>query len=239
MAPVAEALADRQGILEPFQNAFSIAGQIEELAETLRLHAAPPVILIGHSWGAWLSAMVAAALPSIIGKVLMVDAGPLIEEYATDMKATRLRRLSAEERREATGLEQAFTDGATTERSFARFGELMERADAFDPLPGPGPAVRFRPDIYRSVWPEGVHLRRSGELLRMCRAVRCPVVAIHGDHDPHPVDGVRVPLRDSPGGFRCHLLQECGHTPWRERRARDAFFTLLRGEIASPGTALR
>jgi pimeloyl-ACP methyl ester carboxylesterase len=59
------------------------------------------------------------------------------------------------------------------------------------------------------------------------------VVAIHGDHDPHPAEGVEKPLASVLGCFRFILLQNCGHQPWTERHARDAFYRVLEEELES------
>jgi pimeloyl-ACP methyl ester carboxylesterase len=51
----------------------------------------------------------------------------------------------------------------------------------------------------------------------MGKNIECPVVAIHGDYDPHPADGVRIPLSNVLKDFRFILLGKCGHVPWFER----------------------
>jgi pimeloyl-ACP methyl ester carboxylesterase len=57
------------------------------------------------------------------------------------------------------------------------------------------------------------------------------VVAIHGDHDPHPAAGVQEPLSATLAQFRFILLERCGHRPWIERQARDAFYEALEEEL--------
>jgi pimeloyl-ACP methyl ester carboxylesterase len=74
-------------------------------------------------------------------------------------------------------------------------------------------------------------MRQTGRLLELAHQIRCPVVAIHGDHDPHPAEGVRVPLLSVLQGFRFVLLDRCGHTPWVERHARERFFRALEEEL--------
>jgi pimeloyl-ACP methyl ester carboxylesterase len=76
MAPVARELAHDRGILEPLQTATSLEGQVEELRVTLASYTALPVVLIGFSWGAWLSYIVAARYPALVRKLLLVAAGP-------------------------------------------------------------------------------------------------------------------------------------------------------------------
>ena len=90
-------------------------------------------------------------------------------------------------------------------------------------------AVRF--DVYRSVWSEAESLRSSGRLLELGKRIRCPVVAIHGDYDPHPYQGVKKPLEEILTDFHFILLENCGHTPWIERGARETFFDVLKKEL--------
>jgi pimeloyl-ACP methyl ester carboxylesterase len=68
-------------------------------------------------------------------------------------------------------------------------------------------------------------------LLELAQLVKSPVVAIHGDHDPHPAEGVREPLSQNVNDFRFILLEECGHTPWIESNARDKFYVILKSLI--------
>jgi len=58
-----------------------------------------------------------------------------------------------------------------------------------------------------------------------------PVIAIHGDFDPHPAEGVEKPLAAVLNDFRFILLKDCGHTPWIERQARDVFYEALEREL--------
>ncbi len=81
------------------------------------------------------------------------------------------------------------------------------------------------------MWLEGKQLRQSGGLLALAKDIRCPVLAIHGDYDPHPADGVNVPLGQALKDFRFVLLEKCGHEPWKERAARGRFYEILKDEL--------
>jgi pimeloyl-ACP methyl ester carboxylesterase len=74
-------------------------------------------------------------------------------------------------------------------------------------------------------------LRRSGKLLKYGKHIKCPVVAIHGDYDPHPALGVQKPLSAILKNFRFILLKNCGHKPWVERQAKDEFYGILKEEL--------
>jgi pimeloyl-ACP methyl ester carboxylesterase len=70
------------------------------------------------------------------------------------------------------------------------------------------------------------------ELAAVGRNIHCPVVAIHGDCDPHPAEGIEMPLSSVIADFRFVLLERCGHHPWYERYAKEPFYAILKQEIA-------
>jgi pimeloyl-ACP methyl ester carboxylesterase len=233
MAPVAEKLSVRRGVLEPLQTATSVSGQVDELRGVLRDRSANPVTLIGHSWGAWLSLLLAARHPELVRKLILVSAGPFEEEYAVRLTETRLSRLLETERAEVRDLQKRLSDQAERDKAplFIRFGQLMSKADSFDALTEQNPAIEYHPETYEKVWNEAKEMRRSGVLLQMGVNIRCPVLAIHGDYDPHPAEGVRKPLLRILKDFRFEILINCGHTPWLERQAHDRFYEILESEL--------
>jgi pimeloyl-ACP methyl ester carboxylesterase len=90
-------------------------------------------------------------------------------------------------------------------------------------LPHKEELIRCNYRIFKSVWEDAHELRRSGKLLKLGKKVTCPVVAIHGDFDPHPFEGVKEPLSGVVKDFRFILLDKCGHKPWIEREAKERF----------------
>lgn len=229
MKPVAVELSKRFGVLEPLQTAKTIDGQIQELRETLERNACLPGILVGYSWGAWLSFIFAATHPMLVKKLVLVSSGPFEDQYTKGMMDTRLGRLDSEERQEAQRLLEQLN--GNDKCTLARFGQLMSKSDSYRPMPDYDCDVEIRQEIYQSIWPQAASLRKSGELIRLGDRITCPVVAIHGDYDPHPADGVRIPLQKTLKEFRFVLLKNCGHKPWIEVEARDVFFETLIGEI--------
>jgi len=232
MAPVAGELASERGVLEPLQTRDTLDGQIEELKTVLEQHADRPVTLVGHSWGAMLGYMLAARHPDAIDKLVLVCSGVYDEESAARIEPERLSRLSEADRKEVLSLIETLQgeDVPAKAAALARYGELISRADSYDNVTHPDEIVVFQPDINRKVWSEAHELRKRGELLEMGRSVACPVIAIHGDYDPHPAEGVRI-LSTVIKDFRFILLEKCGHYPWYERQARDSFYRILKGII--------
>lgn len=234
MAPVARELGADRGVLEPLQTAMTVGGQVDELAGVLTSLADGPATLVGHSWGAWLVLLTAGRFPELVDKLVLVACAPLREADAAAIMRTRLARLDEAEQRRVHDLmrQLAEADGPAKQAAMAAFGVLMTKADAVDPLPeAAGDGADCQGEIFRRVWAEAHALRKSGELLTLAGQVRCPVVAIHGEDDPHPSQGVREPLSALLPDFRFLLLPRCGHTPWLERQAREPFFRLLREDL--------
>ncbi len=228
MAPVAAELSSQNGVLEPLQTANSVDGQVAELKRTLEEHGRVPLTLVGYSWGAWLGFLLAARHPNLVQKLILVSSGPFEESYVPQIQQTRFHRLSREEKKEVEFLMGKLDKPG----ALSRLGTIFAQTDVYDPLPIMMEAeVDLRSDIYKSVWSQAVELRKSGKLLEAGKGIQCPVVAIHGDHDPHPAEGVQKPLAGVLKDFRFVLLDKCGHTPWIERQARDEFFRVLGEEL--------
>jgi pimeloyl-ACP methyl ester carboxylesterase len=235
MAPVARELSSRgHRTLEPFQTRATIQGQLDELKRVILRDAAPPVTLAGYSWGAFLAFMFTARNPELVGKLILISCGPFEDSYANRIMPARRSRLTPEQQSELDSLlKRLGEENENRDTTFARLGSLIAVADAYDPLPHEENGCNVRSDIYESVWNEFVPLRSTGRLLDDAARITCPVVAIHGDYDPHPADGVRLPLTRVLKDFRFILLERCGHCPWYEKHARDIFFEVLAAEMNS------
>jgi pimeloyl-ACP methyl ester carboxylesterase len=233
MAPVARELASDWGVLEPIQTATSLQGQVEELKAVLEKNGDLPAVLIGFSWGAWLSFVVAARYPEVAKKLVLIGSGGFEEKYAARIQEARLNRLGEAEKTEVKSLMEVLNNSQAKGQStaFARLGALFSKADAYDPVLHESEAIDYRADIFQSVWNNGAELRNSGKLLKVGKRIKCPVVAIHGDYDPHPAEGVQEPLSAILKRFRFVLLKNCGHRPWIERQARDIFYGILKEEL--------
>ncbi|VFQ46746.1 alpha/beta fold hydrolase [Desulfoluna butyratoxydans] len=236
MAPVARELSHQWGVLEPLQTALSLEGQVAELRSALLEHATCPVALIGFSWGAWLSVILAARFPELVNQLILVGSGPFLEADAAGIDAERMGRLTPEERAEVKGLLPDLKHPSARVRNevFLRFGRIFSKADAFDPMEGDKADIFCSADIFNAVWPEAAQCRRNGSLLTAASSLTCPVTAIHGDYDPHPADGVRVPLEKALDEFQFFLLPQCGHVPWKETQARAPFYDLLKKSLRRP-----
>lgn len=230
---LAQMLSDDYGILEPIQTMDSVDGQIEELRSILDQYAEWPIILIGHSWGAMLGYLFAAKHPTYVQKLIMVGSGLFDAKYAENIMQTSLSRLAPEKQNKLkelmTKLDKA--DGDSDEL-FHKLGNIMKEADSFDPINlTAGEIMQGQYHIYKTVWPEAARIRETGALLAAGKNINCPVIAIHGDFDPHPYQGIQLPLSKVLNNFDFILLNNCGHEPWNERKAKEQFLKIIRAHL--------
>ena len=232
VAPIARELSKVCGVLEPFQTAKTLDGQVEELRELLEEHADLPCVVIGWSHGASLSCILAARHPDIIGKLIIIGTTPFEEKHQADIARKRLSRLSEQERAEFFSLAAMMRDPANEKRSLAmaRLFRLVTKAESYALMPFEDDILEYQPDINESIGQEYRRLFDGNQLLRILPDIRCPVVAIHGDYDVLPAEGVNEPFSRLIRDYRFVLLEKCGHYPWYEEYARDEFFAILRDE---------
>lgn len=229
MAPVARELSRTRGVLEPLQTKDTIDNLTEELYSILNEYAQLPVILIGHSWGGFFSIIFADRFPQLVNKLILIGTGPFEDKYVPLIKETRNSRLTNEEKAEIKYLENELisNDPNTNIKLLERLGNLTSRADSNDPIPSNSEVVEYNPEIHIRVWSEAVEMRKKGKFLEMIKNISCPVIAIHGDYDPHPYEAVKKPLTKYVKNFEFVLLEKCGHYPWLERSAKDEFYQML------------
>ncbi|MGD9107636.1 MAG: alpha/beta hydrolase [Gammaproteobacteria bacterium] len=229
--PVAKELAKHSGVIEPLQTAKSVSGQVQELKDVLDQNADLPVVLIGHSWGAWLSFLLAVYYPNYVKKLILIGSAPFENKYAEAVMKNRMDHLNDEEKAQLNSVFKIFNDPESQNKDVSKFKRYVAEIDSYDPHFYEEDDQEFCLEIFRKVWSEAAKLRESGELLKLTEKISWPVVAIHGDYDPHPYEGVKLPLAAVLKDFKFFLLEKCGHTPWIERAARDKFYQILRDEI--------
>lgn len=229
VAPVARELSSMKGVLEPFQSETTLDGQVQELRAVLVEQGTTPVTLVGFSWGALLSFILTSRYPDLVKKLILVSCPPFIPEHAAAITQTRMKRLNTAQRTRVQALLANLSDSAVQNKNaiLAEVGKLLAHADAYDPANLPDEGFHCQYDVFCGVWDEACELRDKQVLLQMARGITCPVLAIHGDWDPHPAEGVNDPLTKVLPDFRFILLEKCGHRPWTERTASEEFYKTL------------
>jgi pimeloyl-ACP methyl ester carboxylesterase len=236
VAAIARELSKNYGVIEPLQTKNSISVLLLELDDAVTSHCGQPTTLIGHSWGAWLACLYAARYPGMAKKIILVGGGPFEPQYGGAIGKNRCARLSKMEALEFNALIAALDAPQTPNKDvlLKRLGELVVKADNFCPVELETDQIDCLPangDLYNAIWSEAAGLRASGALLETVAQITCPVVVIHGAVDPHPLEGVQVPLAKRIKDFTVYRLEKCGHTPWKEQYARERFFEIIRKEL--------
>lgn len=225
---VAKELSKNFGVLELLQTQKSVIGQINEVFNQLISISREPKIIVGYSWGAWLGFLFSSRYPKFVKKLILISAGSFIKKYNQDFMITRLGRLDDNQRFEANLILEQFANNDYSD--LQRFGELMTIADSFAYEKG-ADNCQINIEIFNLVWSEASALRDNGSLFKEADNIKCPVTAIHGDYDTHPVDGVEKPLKEKIDNFKMIVLKNCGHKMWKEKFARDEFYKILTNEI--------
>jgi pimeloyl-ACP methyl ester carboxylesterase len=234
MAPVARELGRTLGVLEPLQTKGSLHGQIEELRCQLASHADLPVVLIGSSWGAVVALFLAAGYKEMVDKLILVGSAVFDAANSSQIEARRLERLTRENRQryETITGEMERASGDKRRSLMKEWGEILFDTDVYDPLTRDLEVMEHQYEVLHSVWSDFVALRdQPGSLKSEFSKIGLPTVVIHGEYDPHPIEGIRPFLEDCLRRVRFHILPECGHYPWVEKRARERFFDILRSEL--------
>lgn len=233
MSLLAENLSSQVSVLEPLQTAMSIDGLMDELRKVLEEEADLPVSLVGSSWGAMFAFMFAAVHSSFVRRLILIGSGPFEASYAEQIRHTRLGRLPSDKRHRAEEVLaslESLSPGEMQQPLLELF-HLYNEADAYDPITLDTGLIGIYVDQHLAVWEEALEIRASGQLLQMAERIECPVIAIHGEQDPHPPEGVREPLSGRLKYFEFILLENCGHMPVIERQAREKFLEVLLQEI--------
>ena len=220
-------LARRHWVLAPLQRwsdtvPLSVAKHVEDLAEVAPEHA----ILVGHSWGAMLALSYTALHPARVRALALVGCGTYGDAereaykraFASCMNPERAAR-RAELRK---NLEQHRSE-LERDRLRAELAALAVEAMSYDGLTEPEAYARVDERGGRETWDDVLRLQREGIEPARFAAIRVPALMLHGDDDPHPGRLTHQTLRAHMPqleyvGFAC-----CGHEPWRERRAGEAF----------------
>jgi pimeloyl-ACP methyl ester carboxylesterase len=158
-------------------------------------------------------------------------------ESSKKVKAIRLGRTSKETLAEVQTLENQMSEATADEEQnklMARIADLEFDADIYDPLTRDLELMDTQVAINQRVWRDFVKLRDNGEeLKRMLSKIRSEVVVVHGDHDPHIIEGIYPFLQSCLPQVRLEWLKNCGHYPWIERAAKDRFYEILIQECQS------
>jgi pimeloyl-ACP methyl ester carboxylesterase len=234
-APLARGLADSFRVVEPWQRGSSeepltVARHVADLHELIGLLGSfTPPALVGESWGAMLALAYAVEHPDNAAALVLVGCGTFDLEARARMRAILDERMDGDQRRRLERLDEEVPDAdKRLEAKYAIIGSLHD-CDPLPPEDDPAAkAVPFDVRAHNETWHDMLRLQAEGVYPAAFAAIKAPVLMLHGGYDPHP----GKMIRDSLARYIPHLeyreFECCGHSPWRERAARDEFFAVLR-----------
>ncbi len=222
----AQELSERSksGIVEAIQSKYSIAELLEELYNQIVDHCDGQVSLIGHSWGAWLSAIFSERYPERVKNLILVGCAPLDSGFVSEIGARRVQNLSCED----AEIFQRLVRNEATDEDIRKIPTIFEKADNYCLINRElHKADKTDGDMHNRIWAEAAELRASGELLTKFKRIKSKIYLIQGATDPHPVNGVTIPLQKIGVPCETYVLEKCGHSPFMEKYAKGDFYRIL------------
>lgn len=219
-AGICRELSKKIGVLEILQSKNTINELIDEIVDVIKKHDCERIILIGHSFGAWLSFIFASAYPNYVEKLILVGSGLFDAMYYPQLvEAASVKVMPKEQLADVKAANQETQNIEYSPYTYCLAVDV------------PKDNVDFNEEQCRLLMSEIIPMRDSGKLLNLSQKIVCPVVAIHGINDPHIVDGIKIPLEKNLSDFKMHVLEKCGHEPWKEYYAKDKFYEILNEQI--------
>lgn len=217
------------GVMEALQSKYTINELVEELYAQIQENCCDKVTLIGHSWGAWLVALMAEKHPEVVERIILVGSAPLQDKYVSEIGARRLENLSEED----GAIFQRLVNKQATDEDMQKIPTIFERSDNYCLESRElHRADQTDSEMHNVIWSEAAKLRTDGTLLKIFERIKCKIYLIQGDIDPHPVAGVIKPLQEIGVPCEAYILEKCGHSPFMEKYAKEDFYRILLQIIA-------
>ncbi len=230
---LARLLSQRLTVIEPLQRRSGhIPLTVEQHVQDLAAIAPMPALVVGHSWGAMLGLSYAARHPAAVSKLVLVGCGTYDATVRAQMRDAIQERLGPAGRLRVADLELQVERGTATQRAAAlqQIGEIYTALETYEPAeddPDSAEVLPVDPEGHAQTWNDALRLQADGLEPQAFSHIRAPVLMIHGDEDLHPGSATRDLLRRYIPQLEYLSLKRCGHEPWRERYAREAFAHVL------------
>ncbi len=213
-----------EGVIEPLQSRYTIQELINELHEQLQYNTLLPITIIGHSWGAWLAILYAKQYPQEIKNLILVGTPPLDDKYVSLIMERRLMNLS---KSEATHFQELLQSSLP---SLEEIENLVYKSDNYSPILQcltNKYSLPLDDKMNQLIWHEATIMRSKGVLKHLISQLSCSIHIIHGENDPHPVEGIIVPIENCNVNYRKYILPNCGHSPFNEKEWKDRFYGII------------
>ena len=233
-APIAQGLAGSFRVLEPWQRGrgsepLTVARHVADVHDVVLSHGdGGRPALVGESWGAMLALAYAAEHAEAAGPIALIGCGTFDPAARARLRQVLAERTDENMKRQLDRLPENVP--SAEERLRQRY-KLTERLYVYEPIEGEEEGFKGPLDVraHEETWADMLRLQEEGVYPAAFAAIESPVLMLHGDCDPHPGRMIRDSLAPYLKQLEYHELNRCGHSPWKERFARDEFFDLLRG----------
>lgn len=230
LRPLAQIL-EKKGfsVLEPFQRAGSISEQIEELYALLVSQELRKTILLGYSWGAWLSILFTEKYPDLVERLILVSTPPFTSEESTIIAKRRLEKLDPVATVQVGELTNQLesSDKEIRTSAFRDLGRLFHQCDSYSLVTDKEYVLSYDVDIYHAVWSEAEERRISGAMEKSLGSLTVPLIFIHGNDDSHPSSAILSILKRLDLDVVYYEIPNCGHAPWLERFGQFRFLSII------------
>lgn len=189
-----------------------------DAAAVLRSETREPAVVVGHSWGGWLSLLVALVAPELVRAVVVIDAlGASGDGGLGEMGPELRRRLPEEVRREHEELEARLEGGEESDELALRSLRMLwpgyfATPDSAPPMPAD---LALRLDCLNGTMAVALEEISSGRFAKSLSALRVPSVVLVGAASPIPVAVGEDIARLCGGELR--VVAGAGHFPWVEQ----------------------
>jgi pimeloyl-ACP methyl ester carboxylesterase len=236
VAPLSRELGKQWHVFEPYQRGsggrpLTVATHVQDLDDLIREHCGGHhPVLVGHSWGAMLALAYAAEHPTTSAALVLIGCGTFSTGARAEFEARLDARLTPADRASIASVKQTETD---MDRRRAALGRLMTRVYGHDIEDVTDDVAAVDAMAHEQTWADMVRLQRDGVYPAAFAAIGVPVLMLHGEGDPHPGRLISEDLRRYVAHLEYQELPQCGHSPWLERQARQAFFKKVTAWIAA------
>jgi pimeloyl-ACP methyl ester carboxylesterase len=169
----------------------------------------------------------AAEHPGKAGPIVLVGCGTFDQAGRSRMQATIEERLDDELRER---VRRASTDATDPADQFIQTFKLTRRIFDFDPVDPYPDKQEYEPfdlKAHDETWSDMQKLQDDGTYPGAFAAIESPVLMLHGQYDPHPGKMIRDSLLPCLPQLEYREYERCGHSPWLEKSARDAFLSAV------------
>jgi len=214
-------------VIEPWQRVtgsipVNVDQHIQDLHELINEHCKTDnPILVGHSWGAMLALAYAAEYPETIKAIALVGCGTFDEVSRKRFKNTVEERKIDNFEEKLSRIENEVTDKS---KQMKLKYDLISKAYDVDLINDQSDLNQpFDYPSHKATWDDMMNLMTGGKYPQEFTRIKVPVAMFHGDYDPHPGKMIFENLRRFMPQLEYFEFKDCGHSPWKEKFARNDF----------------